>query len=99
MVIEWLKVRVPRDIQARFLEADARIWTPTLAAQPGFVRKQTWQDENEPDALVLVIHWESLAHWKAISTQLLAQTEQRFNAEMSRTFAFLETKTFEVVSE
>ncbi len=99
MVIEWLKVRVPRDLHAGFLEADARIWTPTLAAQPGFVSKQSWQDENEPDALVLVIHWESLAHWKAIPAQLLAQTEQHFTAEMGRAFAFLETKTFEVIGE
>jgi uncharacterized protein (TIGR03792 family) len=99
MVIEWLSVRVPRDLQARFLEVDAGIWTPVLAAQPGFVSKETWRDPEDPNALVLVIHWESLAHWKAISAQLLAQTEQRFTAEMGQAFAFLETKTFEVAGE
>jgi uncharacterized protein (TIGR03792 family) len=99
VVIEWLKVRVPHEIQPRFLEADARIWTLMLSVCPGFVRKETWHDPQDPDALVLVIQWRSLALWKAIPADVLAQTEQRFIAEMGQRFALLETRTFEVISE
>ncbi|MER3482557.1 MAG: TIGR03792 family protein, partial [Meiothermus sp.] len=40
MVVEWLKFHVPQRLQTRFLEADERIRTSVLAAQPGFIRKQ-----------------------------------------------------------
>jgi hypothetical protein len=46
-----------------------------------------------------VIHWRTPAQWKAVPADALAQTEQRFIAEMGQTFAFLEEKTFEVVGE
>jgi uncharacterized protein (TIGR03792 family) len=99
VVIEWLKVRVPHEFQPKYLEVDARIWTLMLSVCPGFVRKQTWRDAQDPDALVIVIQWQTLALWKAIPADVLAQTEQRFNAEMGQSFAFQETKTFEVISE
>lgn len=97
MVVEWLKVRVPREQQPMYLEADARIWTPVLASQPGFLEKHVWRDMTDPDALILVIHWETLAQWKAIPGDVLAQTDARFVAALGQRFAFLEERTFEVV--
>jgi hypothetical protein len=41
MVIEWLRYRVPTEFQVVFLEVDARLWTVTLAAQPGFLGKES----------------------------------------------------------
>ena len=52
MVVEWLKVRVPREIQPRYLEADARIWTPVLASHAGFLEKHVWRDASNPNSIV-----------------------------------------------
>ena len=99
MVVEWLKVRVPHEQQAAYLEADARIWTSVLARQPGFLEKHVWRDADDPDAVILVIHWRTLAQWKTVPGDVLADCEKRFQAALGQAFAFLEEKTFEVMDE
>ncbi len=61
MVIEQLTFSVPPADQARFLAMDAAIWTPALAAQPGFLGKEVWREADAPDALHLIIRWASRA--------------------------------------
>ena len=89
MVIEHLTVRVPHAIRPLFLQADDRIWTATLAAQPGFLGKETWADTADPDTLHLVIRWQSRAHWKAVPSDLLAEAHARMSAAMGQDCAVL----------
>jgi uncharacterized protein (TIGR03792 family) len=96
MVIEWLRYRVPTEFQAAFLEADARIWTPTLAAQPGFLGKESWL-ELDTQTVTLVIRWASLADWKSIPVSGLEAADRAFIAALGRAFEMLESRTFEVV--
>lgn len=96
MVVEWLRVRVPTPWQEPYLEADARIWTPVLATQPGFLGKQVWLEPSQPEELILVIHWASLVQWKAIPGEILQATEAHFVAVVGQSFSLLESRVFEV---
>jgi uncharacterized protein (TIGR03792 family) len=80
MVIEWLTYRVPAERQADFLAADAAIWTPALAAQPGFRGKEIWRAAAAPDVINLIIRWETRAAWQAVPQDVLAAAEARFRA-------------------
>jgi uncharacterized protein (TIGR03792 family) len=97
MVIEWLRYRVPTEFQTEFLEADARLWTPILAAQTGFLGKETWLEPADAQTLTLVIRWASLAEWKSIPASLLESTDRAFFAALGKKFAMLESRSFEVL--
>lgn len=96
MVAEWLRFYVPQKLQARYLEADSRIWTPVLAAQPGFISKQVWQEPEFPHVVIIVIHWASRTQWDEVPKMLLRATEAKFRADLGQEFVLLESKAFEV---
>jgi uncharacterized protein (TIGR03792 family) len=82
MVIEQLTFTVPLQDRARYLALDAEIWTPALAAQPGFLGKEAWVEAEAPERLHLVIRWDSRAAWHAVPRALLEATEARFRAAL-----------------
>jgi uncharacterized protein (TIGR03792 family) len=94
MVIEWLRYRVLTEFQTAFLEADARLWTATLAAQPGFLSKESWLEPAEPQAITLVIRWASMTDWKSIPVSVLEATDRAFVLALGRNFEMLESRTF-----
>jgi uncharacterized protein (TIGR03792 family) len=98
MVIEQLSFQVPLALQGDFLRHDAAIWTPVLAAHPGFLGKEVWRETDSPDALHLIIRWASRAEWKAVPHDLLAATDQRFIAAMGQVFAVLRCNDQDVVA-
>ncbi len=77
MVIEHLVVVVSPEDRAGYLAADAQHWTAFLAAQDGFVRKETWVDEAIPHELHLMIWWETRDQWKAITAEQCAEVDAR----------------------
>lgn len=77
MIIEWLQFWIKPSVRDLFLEQDAKIWTPVLAAQPGFINKEHWQ-QDKPEHLVTVVRWQSREQWKAIPLDLLETTENKF---------------------
>ena len=89
MVIEQLTFLIQPSLQARFLVLDHDIWTRTLAAQPGYIGKEIWREAGAPDRLHLVIRWESRQAWKAVPTDLLAETDRQFTAAFGDTFVML----------
>ncbi|MCX7289427.1 MAG: TIGR03792 family protein [Rhodobacterales bacterium] len=84
MVIEHLTLHVPLALQLQFLQNDARVWTATLAAQPGFLGKEVWADADNREMLHLIIRWQSRAEWLAVPSALLADTDARMTAAMGR---------------
>ncbi len=42
MVKEWLRFRVPVADQARYVAADAAIWSAALARHRGYLGKEVW---------------------------------------------------------
>ncbi|MEM9756621.1 MAG: TIGR03792 family protein [Pseudomonadota bacterium] len=77
LVIEHLTVSVPANRHAEFLSADAAVWTNVLAAQPGYLGKETWVEADDATRVHLIIRWASRAEWKAVPEALLAQTDAR----------------------
>jgi uncharacterized protein (TIGR03792 family) len=96
MVIEWLAFRIDPADQPAWLKADAAIWTPALAAQPGYLGKEAWVDQADPAALSLIIRWDSLAAWKAVPRDVLDATEAAFRARLGRSWPVLSCTALDV---
>lgn len=96
MVIEWLRFSVPVADQARYVAADAAIWTKALALNAGFLGKEVWARADDPTNLNLVIRWASREDWKAVPEQLLADTDTAFQAAMGAVYPVLECIDYEV---
>ena len=66
---------------------------PTLAAQTGFLGKESWL-EPDTQTVTLVIRWASLADWKSIPASGLEAADRAFVAALGRNFEMLESRTF-----
>ncbi|MGL4321505.1 MAG: TIGR03792 family protein [Paracoccaceae bacterium] len=97
MVIEWLRFTVPVVDQARYLAADAEIWTVALAGNPGFLGKEVWVRNDDPTSVNLIIKWASREEWKAVPAGLLAKTDAAFQAAMGAVFPVLDCIDYEVM--
>jgi uncharacterized protein (TIGR03792 family) len=95
LTIERLTFHVEPTIRDKFLAEDAAIWTPMLAAQPGFLSKETWLAED-PESIVLIMHWASREQWKAIAVAELIETDRRFTAAVGPGFELLDCSEFSV---
>jgi len=65
MVIEELRLKVPADVKAAWLNAEKEIWDPWLSSQDGFLGSQLFWDKEKEAALILV-NWKSKKLWKSI---------------------------------
>jgi uncharacterized protein (TIGR03792 family) len=69
-VIEMLRARCAPDRRAEWLVRDAEIWTPALAAHDGYISKEVWPSIDNPDEVVIIVRWESLAQWRSFPDEL-----------------------------
>ena len=65
MVIEELRLKVPAESKAAWLNAEKEIWDPWLSSQDGFLGRQLYWDKEKEEALILV-NWKSKKLWKSI---------------------------------
>ncbi|MDC3147448.1 TIGR03792 family protein [Prochlorococcus sp. AH-716-I09] len=65
MVIEELRLKVPADAKAAWLNAEKEIWDPWLSSKDGFLGRQLFWDKEKEEALILV-NWKSKKLWKSI---------------------------------
>ena len=65
MVIEELRLKVPANAKAAWLNAEKEIWDPWLSSQDGFLGRQLFWDKENEEALILV-NWKSKKLWKSI---------------------------------
>ena len=65
MVIEELRLKVPANAKAAWLNAEKEIWDPWLSSQDGFLGRQLFWDKDKEEALILV-SWKSKKLWKNI---------------------------------
>jgi uncharacterized protein (TIGR03792 family) len=82
MVIELLKFKVPPELQEKYIQKDAEIWTTALASYPGFLSKEVWVNPHDPTEVILVIHWATREVWKAIPQTELDATAQKFDESL-----------------
>ena len=77
MVIEELRLKVPADVKAAWLNAEKEIWEPWLSSQDGFLGRQLFWDKEKEEALILV-NWKSKKLWKSIPMSEVNVVQQKF---------------------
>ena len=77
MVIEELRLKVPADGKAVWLNAEKEIWEPWLSSQDGSLGRQLFWDKEKEEALILV-NWESKKLWKSIPMSEVNVVQQKF---------------------
>ena len=77
MVIEELRLKVPADIKAAWLNAEKEIWEPWLSSKDGFLGRQLFWDSKKEEALILVT-WKSKNLWKSIPISEVNEVQEKF---------------------
>ena len=77
MIIEELRLKVPADLKALWLNAEKEIWEPWLSSQDGFLGRQLFWDKEKEEALILVT-WKSKKLWKSIPMSEVNVVQKKF---------------------
>jgi len=77
IVIEELRLKVPADKKAAWLNAEKEIWDPWLSSQDGFLGRQLFWNKEKEEALILV-NWKSKKLWKSIPMLEVNVVQQKF---------------------
>ena len=88
MVIEELHFRVAPGEQDAFLAKETEVWTGFLRACDGFVDKQVWIADDDPELIVVMIWWESMGQWKSITPEQVDEVDARMG-EWARPVVFV----------
>ena len=81
MVIEELRIKVPADVKAAWLNAEEEIWKPWLSSQDGFLERQIFWDKQREEALILV-NWKSKKLWKSIPMSEVNLVQEKFDEKV-----------------
>ena len=95
IAVEELVFQIEPGYAQKFIKKDKAIWTDVLSSQPGFLKKEVWQDYKKPHLVKLIIHWETMGHWTRVPKKLLTETDTRFRAAMGETsFKMVSSKAY-----
>ncbi len=84
MVTEELRLKVPSDVKAVWLNAEKEVWDPWLSSQDGFLGRQLFWDKKKEEALILV-NWKSKQLWKSIPMSEVNLVQQKFEDSVKAT--------------
>ena len=97
MVIEELRLKVPADVKAVWLNAEKEIWEPWLSSRDGFLGRQLFWDKEKEEALILV-NWKNKKLWKSISMNEVNKIQEKFE-ENVKTSLNINVNPFELIYE
>ena len=97
MVIEELRLKVPTDVKAVWLDAEKEIWEPWLSSQDGFLGRQLFWDKEKEEALILV-NWKSKKLWKSIPMSEVNVVQQKFEDNV-KAFLNVDENPFKLIYE
>ena len=97
MVIEELRLKVPADLKAVWLDAEKEIWEPWLSSQDGFLGRQLFWDKEKEEALILV-NWKNKKLWKSIPMSEVNLVQQKFEDKVKAALN-LEENPFKLIEE
>ena len=97
MVIEELRLKVPADLKAAWLDAENEIWEPWLSSQEGFLGRQLFWDKEREEALILV-NWKSKKLWKSIPISEVNIVQAKFEDNV-KTALNVSKNPFELIYE
>ena len=97
MVTEELRLKVPADVKAAWLNAEKEIWEPWLSSQDGFLGRQLFWDKEKEEALILV-NWKSKKLWKSIPMAEVNLVQEKFESDIKTALNVIENP-FELIYE
>ena len=97
VVIEELRLRVPSEFKAIWLNAEQQIWEPWLASKDGFLGRQIFWNKEKEEALILV-NWKSKKLWKSISMKEVNEVQEKFE-EIVKVSLNVSENPFELIYE
>ena len=97
MVTEELRLKVPADIKAAWLNAEKEIWEPWLSSQDGFLGRQLFWDKEKEEALILV-NWKNKKLWKNIPMSEVNKVQEKFENNVKTSLNVIENP-FELIYE
>ncbi len=97
MVIEELRLKVPADAKAAWLNAEKEIWDPWLSSKDGFLGRQLYWDKEKEEALILV-NWKSKKLWKSIPISEVNIVQGKFEDNV-KTALNVSKNPFELIYE
>ena len=97
MVIEELRLKVPADLKAAWLNAEKKVWEPWLSSQNGFLGRQLFWDKEKEEALILV-NWKSKKLWKSIPMSEVNIVQEKFEDNVKTTLN-VSQNPFELIYE
>ena len=97
MVIEELRLKVPANAKAVWLNAEKEIWDPWLSSKDGFLGRQLFWDKEKEEALILV-NWKSKKLWKSIPMSEVNIVQGKFEDNV-KTALNISKNPFELIYE
>jgi len=97
MVVEELRLKVPADAKAAWLNAEKEIWEPWLSSQDGFLGRKLFWDKEKEEALILV-NWKSKKLWKKIPISEVNLVQEKFEVNV-KTALNISENPFELIYE
>jgi len=97
MVTEELRLKVPADAKAAWLNAEKEIWDPWLSSKDGFLGRQLFWNQKKEEALILV-NWKSKKLWKSISISEVNVVQKKFEDNV-KTALNVSKNPFELIYE
>jgi len=97
IVIEELRLKVPADVKAAWLNAEKEIWDPWLSSQDGFLGRQLFWDKEKEEALIL-LNWKSKKLWKSIPMSEVNIVQGKFEDSV-KTALNVSKNPFELIYE
>ena len=97
MITEELRLKVPADAKAAWLNAENQIWEPWLSSQDGFLGRQLFWDKEKEEALILV-NWKSNKLLKSIPMSEVKIVQVKFEDNV-KTALNVSKNPFELIYE
>jgi len=97
MVTEELRLKVPANVKAAWLNAEKEIWEPWLSSQDGFLGRQLFWNKEKEEALILV-NWKSKKLWKSIPMSEVNIVQEKFEDNVKNALDLSESP-FELIYE
>ena len=79
VVIEHLRLKVPKRYRQDWLLAEKESWEPWLSKKKGFVERELFWDQKNEEATIL-IKWSSREEWKNISQAEINFVQDQFES-------------------
>ena len=94
-VIEELRLKVPADLKAAWLNAEKEIWDPWLSSKDGFLGRELFWYKEKEEALILV-NWKSKKLWKSIPMSEVNIVQKKFEDNV-KTALNVQQNPFELI--